>query len=188
MKININYVLEPAFEEQCVEINQTICHTAADNEIDFCLDKTRPHITLLMGEIDEKDFPKISKMIKNLKFCATTEKIEFESPKIASRYVIYDVKNIQPFKKDCDMLLHKLGNLITPHKYLISNGTTKPHITVGYADTKNLPKDFLGTLPALNSTQVHKVVVSMAGKHGVVKNEKENSNLEAKIQHNHKTL
>ena len=82
-------------------------------------------------------------------------------------YIFTDVKDNTPFKKDCDNLLNLLGELITPHKHLISNGNP-PHITLGYVKEPQKVESIINSVNNVPSTILKKVEVSPAGVHGTV--------------------
>ena len=74
MRININYVLDSAFAKECILLNQHICKTISNCEIDFSTREYRPHITLFMGEVDDNNFEyvfkKVTQIVSRLKFSA----------------------------------------------------------------------------------------------------------------------
>lgn len=177
MRININYVLDSAFAKECIFLNQQICKTISKCEIDFSTKEYRPHITLFMGEVDDNNFEfvfkKVTQIVSRLKFSATEKQIKFKKPFFKDNYIMCDVVDAAPFKKDCQLLIDKLQGLVTPHRFSINNGTASPHITLGYCKESFLPKGFIQNLPHLSPTVVHSVACSRAGKHGTVLIERE---------------
>lgn len=173
MKINIHYVLSEKAEEECLRINKMICEHIPNCEIDFQLKTYKPHITLFMGEIKDDLFEKclkqITKMVESLHFSATGQEIEFTPIYFKNNYIMCDVKSTSSFVNDSKMLIDKLsGLMVTPNKYQIANGTSTPHITLGYCDENDLPKGFLESLPTISANIVGFVECSQAGKHGTV--------------------
>lgn len=127
MRININYYLDDICKNWAWKINKKISKLTL-NEIDFSKGECRPHITLLMGEINEADLPKINKIISTINFKALNTKIDFCKPYRKGSYIFVDVKDSSTFKEDFDNLLKNLDNLLVPHKHSVST----PHITLGY--------------------------------------------------------
>lgn len=175
MRININYLLSEETEKECFNINQMICEQIPTCEINFAQKICRPHITLFMGDIDDEvfdeQFEKIGQIVRagDLHFCAFDNLIKFSKIYFKNNYIMCDVEDPEPFVKDCTMIIEKLGNfLIKPHKFQIANGTTTPHITLGFCNEKDLPENFLKSLPKISETRVCRVECSKAGKHGTV--------------------
>ena len=166
MRININYVLDGVCEKWVNSVNSKISKLT-ENEIDFSGGTCMPHITLLMGEINEKDLPQIKKLLMGFKSNALGKKIEFSKPYINDTYVFVDVKEVAPFKEDCDNVLKLLSGLIVPHKYTISSGNT-PHVTLGYTKQPNDIKGYLKTTQNVPSTVLQGIKVSKTGAHGTV--------------------
>lgn len=71
MRININYCLDKSSEDWARQANSQIS-ALTKNDIDS--NKTIPHITLLMGEIDEKDFDKVKEIVETFSSKALTER------------------------------------------------------------------------------------------------------------------
>ena len=166
MKININYVLDDICKDWACKINRQISQLTL-NQINFLKGGCWPHITLLMGEINEADLPKINEIISTMNFKALNTKIDFCKLYCKGPYIFVDVKDYSAFKEDCDNLLKSLGNLIVPHKYLISNGNP-PHITLGFVQEQEKIENYLKTINHVPSTILKKVTVSQTGPHGTV--------------------
>lgn len=166
MEININYVLNEKLTNESIEINKK-AKSFQPSEVDF--DKGfRPHITLILGEAKEENVDKIINIVKNTKFKALNNKIEFQKPFLKGPYLMCEVVDRTLFKKDCDMLLEKLGDLIKPDEYLISTGNP-PHVTLAYCDNPKAElKDYVESLKPLSDIVLKEVVVSRAGIHGTV--------------------
>ena len=175
MRINIHYVLPKETEEECLKINRMICEHIPKCEINFQLKIYKPHITLFMGEIKDnlfnKHFKQIEKYLKSLHFSAIDKEIEFTPIFFKNNFIMSDVKNSLNFVEDSKLLIQ--GGvleecLVVPHKYQIANGTATPHITLGYCNQIDLPKNFLESLPKIRTTVVKSIECSPAGKHGTV--------------------
>ena len=79
-----------------------------------------------------------------------------------------NVKNRDSFKEDCDMLMKKLGDLIIPGQYNISNGTAIPHITLGFSKNAEKLSENIVSMCKIENATIQNIDVSPAGKHGVV--------------------
>ncbi len=167
MKININCVIDEKTEEKCKEIN-AILKEMVTNEIDFSNNTCRPHITLLMGHVKDEDVEKVKKIVSEMDFKCLKNKVIFESPVIENKYIMLNVKNKEAFKEDCDALLEALGDLIVPGEYTISYGTAIPHITLGFSKNAENATEYISSLGNFNDAILQCVVVSPAGKFGVV--------------------
>ena len=176
MRININYVLSKEVEEECKKINALICAHYPNCEINFDKSNLRPHITIFMGEIDDKKFEKsfkiITEIVRELNFSSLNKEVEFSHIYFKNNYIMCDLKSNPYIFKDSVMLtnqLKKFKNLITPHKYQIADGTSTPHITLRYCE-ENIQDDFLKTLPKIKSSVVKAVDCSPSIEHGTVMN------------------
>ena len=121
MRVNINYVLERGSEQNCRLLNKKLCNEFSDCEIDF--EHCRPHMTCLMGEIDEKNFEYVQKTISLLKFEAVGKTYKMEKAHVSDNYILADAKEVEPFVADCKNILNVLGDIILPHRFCIANGT-----------------------------------------------------------------
>lgn len=167
MRININYNLDEDVSNWVRNVNKEIS-LRTENEIDFADGKYRPHITLLMGEIEEKNLDKIRKLVENFKSKVLDKKIEFQSPFVKNNYIFVEVDDTNLFKQDCDEMLNLLKDLIVPHKYLISNGNI-PHITLGYVkQTGGVLDAYLQSIKFVPDAILKKLSVDLAGVHGTV--------------------
>lgn len=166
MRININYVLDSSCEKWSRNINKELSKLST-NEINFSSGLFRPHITLLMGEINEADFVKIKQIVEEFKSNSLNKKINFDKPYIKGPYIFMDVKDSTTFKKDCDNLLLALNGLIVPHKHLISNGNP-PHITLGYIKKTEEISDYVNSINDIPSSILQNINVSKTGIHGTV--------------------
>jgi len=164
MRININYILDAKAAEECFKINQKFCKQFSDSEIDFSKG-CRPHMTLLMGEIDEKNLDFVAEMVKNMQFSSVGKIFKLTKPYAKGEYIFVDAVDLAPFINDCSMLLQRLDGVLVPHRFLISNGTTKPHISLCYSKTADL-KLFAESITELNTAKLVGVVVSKTGDHG----------------------
>lgn len=169
MKVNINFELTPECAKQCKEINKLIFENVG-SEIDFSTNLCRPHITLLMGEIEDKHLEMVESIVKDTKFECIGKKISFSNPVYNQSYIMINVTGgaIESFKKDCNCLLTKLSNMITPNSHLISDGTAIPHITLGYCKDEIKVKKILNFLPKIDNTMLFSISVDRAGRHGTV--------------------
>ena len=85
MKININCVLDNKTAKCCKEINAKIKESVT-NEIDFSDNTCRPHITLLMGQVEEKDLEKVKEIVNRIDFKCLNKKVIFEKPVVENKY------------------------------------------------------------------------------------------------------
>lgn len=165
MKININFVLDEKGKKWAEEANAEISKRT-NNEIEFSSGKYRPHITLLMGQVEEENVSKVKEIVRLLDFSSLNKKILFKKPYIKGSYVFVDVVDDATFKHDCDNLLKSLKDLIVPHKYLISDGNP-PHITLGYSKNATSLKEYVENI-TIPTIVLKEIVVSRAGEHGTV--------------------
>ena len=168
MRININFELGNECIEECYKINEKISKIT-DNEIKYGELSCRPHITLLMGEIDEKDFDKVTSIVNNFESKVLDKQISFSKPSpIFENYIFGWVSEDfhKYFVDDCKRLLNQLKDIITPHEYLISDGTSKPHVTLGYTQNMTKLNDFFEKSQALPHTKCVRLLVSHVGIHG----------------------
>lgn len=121
MRININYNLDDDFYSWALKVNKNISRLT-ENEIDFSSKLCLPHITLLMGEIEEKNLEKIKDLVKDFKSIAVNSLCSLSKPYINDEYVFADVLETENLKKDCQALINLLGDLIVPHKCTMING------------------------------------------------------------------
>ena len=167
MRININFVLDAKTEKECLKVNKQFCEQNSDSEIDFSKG-CRPHMTLLMGEIDEKNYDYVVETVKNMQFCSVGHRFKLTQPYAKGEYIFVDAVDLDSFVQDCSALLQKLAvsdGVLIPHRFLISNGTTKPHISLCYSKTANL-EQFAKSITNLSEVELVGVVVSKTGNHG----------------------
>lgn len=167
MKININCVLDNSTVNHCKKVNRKIKEYAT-NEIDFSNNTCRPHITLLMGQIEDENIEKVKEIVSGIDFKCLENKVVFDKPVVENNYIMLNVKNIDAFKKDCDVLIEKLGDYIKPSKYTISHGTATPHITLGFSKNVEKASDYINGLENFKDAKLQNVEVSPAGKYGIV--------------------
>lgn len=165
MRINIHFELDEACELWAKKANKELS-ALTENEIDFSTGKIKPHITLVMGEIEEKDFSKVKSIVNSFQSKSLKELVAFGTPYMVGPYIFIATKDSTSFKDDCDEMLERLGKLITPHKHLISTGNP-PHITLGYVNDANKVGSIISTLSAPKARLI-KLSVSRTGKHGTV--------------------
>ena len=167
MEININYCLGGKLEKWAEKVNQEISKRC-ENEIDFLELACRPHITLLMGTIDEADFEEVQEIVNHFQPQALNKKIKFTRPYIKEEYVFIDVINQEDFVADCKNLLEKLSKKIVPHRHSIINGNC-PHITLGYSKDLSFASDYIKNLAAPPATILKDgIKLSQKGLHGIV--------------------
>ena len=164
MRININFVLDKKTEQKCLNVNKEFCNCCDDAGIDFS-NGCRPHMTLLMGEIEDKDFDLVAKIVNEIKFCSVGKSFSVTNAYAKNNFIFVDAKDVESFVFDCNEILKKLGNKILPHKYLISNGTSVPHISLCFSETADLD-EFARKIKPFDCVSLVKVVVSKTGKHG----------------------
>ena len=171
MRININYILDSETQKRCLKTNKIFCEKFADSGIDFSKG-CRPHMTLLMGEIDEKDYDFVIETVKNMQFSAVGRSFEVTKPYTKNAYIFVDAVDAEPFILDCDSILKQLGDKIQPHRFLISNGTSSPHISLGFSKNASLDA-FANSIEPLSAVDLVGVTVSKTGKNGTCLVEKE---------------
>ena len=167
MKLNINYMVDEQITNECLNINQKI-NQLAQGDINFSDGTCRPHITLLMGDVDEENLPEIEKRMKGLNFTSLYENIKFKKPYISGKYIVIDVEDDTKFKQDCQMLLDTFSDILTPGHFNIAKGTATPHITLGFAKKNPELEAYIESLEPLPDTMVDTISVAEAGAHGTV--------------------
>ena len=166
MKININYQLPESTTKEVLEANKKIC-SVTNCDIVFSSGTCRPHITLVSGDIEEKDLETVKKIVANFSPTAINTTISFETPFIAGAYIMCNAAEKKHFETDCKNLLTALGGLVKTGKHLIANGTAAPHITLGWAQNAQ-NADFLLKHIKFSDTKLQKLEVSLGGPHGTV--------------------
>lgn len=161
MRININYSLDKEAEQWVRAFNNKLC-SMCKQEIDF-RNNIRPHVTILMGEIDEKDFDEVKRIVESSKIKHNTHNVKPSgNPHFGGNYILQNLTESEALEKETKYLLKILDGKISPSKHLISK-SNPAHITLGYCD-KNISLNF----SSIDNIVLSNLSVSMAGKHGVV--------------------
>lgn len=166
MRININYHIDIECLNWAKKINGEISKLTI-NEIDFSSNKIRPHITLLMGEIEEENLPIIQKIVSSFKITANETSLELTRPYIKGEYVFVDVKNVNNIIKDYDRLFEKLKSLIVPHKHSIGAGNA-PHLTLAYTKNADSLCEYIDSIKLVPKVSILELSADLTGEHGTV--------------------
>ena len=173
MRININFELDDYCVKECFLLNGNI-DKITHNEINYSTQNCHPHITLLMGEIEEKDFDKVAKIVSKFSPKCLGKTLTISKPHpVFTNYIFssVDEKHHSLFIEDCKKLLELLEDIIQPHEYLISDGTSKPHITLGYVNNMEKLDTFFQSAPVLHPCKCTKLTLSKVGIHGTALND-----------------
>lgn len=167
MKININYVLNQELSKICEEINNNI-NQKTEGGINFSSGECRPHVTLLMGEVDESNLDKVMKIVESIDYKALFKDIQFKKPTIKGKYIMADIVDESAFKEDCQNLISKLDEMLEPSHFSIANGTSTPHITLGFGKKTPELEEYINNLEPLPNTNFNTISMAEAGSHGTV--------------------
>ncbi len=166
MRININYHIDEECCDWAKKVNAEISKLTK-NEIDFSSNKIRPHITLLMGEIEEKNLQIVQNIVNNFNATTIGTNLVLSRPYSKGEYVFADVKNVKNIIKDYNDLLERLKDFIVPHKHSISAGGI-PHLTLGFTkDTDKLTK-YINSINTVPKATICGLSADLTGQHGTV--------------------
>lgn len=168
IKININFNIDEKCFKWARDINQTIS-AITDNDIDFVLQDCKPHITLLMGEVEEKDFETVKNIVSAFNPKSIKQDFKLLCPYKKGLYILSHLQEWAEIKEDCLNLLELLKDFIIPNKHSICYGNV-PHLTLGYCEDCLSLTQYLNSIKTAPSLKLQSLSVNFAGAHGIALN------------------
>ncbi len=165
-RININVEIDHSTIDWVKNINKQLCEIS-NQEIDFEKMPIKPHLTLMLCETDEENLAKIANLINDSRFHCELETAEFSAPVIRGNYIMLPVKNTDALLHDYEKLKTLLSGLVRLGKHAITK-SNPPHITLGYTREPDKIRDFVKKIKPPRPAHLDQIVISRAGKHGVV--------------------
>ena len=171
MRININYELDEKTINWVIESNKIIGSVSALEAVDFQNNPIRPHITLLMGEVNENNLDKVVKLVQDSSLAKNTHKVKLNKPFLCDNYIMASVcgESSEVLINECQQLVKILGKMIEPSKHTMTK-QEPAHVTLAYVlEPEKIEKWGVKNIKPLTSTvTLSNLTVSLAGKHGIV--------------------